>query len=283
MSRSLTTTQETGNNPLMTTDNIQEKTLSIRISTDGFCFCEYNPSQIESLRLFSYTTDNKTSLAANLNNAISECPLIKKGERYTVKAIIETLEFTALPAEYDDRKDYKVYYRYCFPKSDSGNEIIANRLTASGFTIIFPVDKSVYNILQGLGDTTYYTPASIILGYMTRIPFSEDKYMLAYIQDNKLMTFSMKEGKPGLTNIFKSENEQDLVFYLLSIWKEQELSQSSDVLYLCGDKGVEELSLILKRFIRHTKRVNPNELFAPSLLNRTKELPFDLQALILCE
>ena len=93
----------------------------------------------------------------------------------------------------------------------------------------------------------------------------------------------MKEGKPGLTNIFKSENEQDLVFYLLSIWKEQELSQSSDVLYLCGDKGVEELSLILKRFIRHTKRVNPNELFAPSLLNRTKELPFDLQALILCE
>lgn len=267
----------------MTTDNIQDKIKSIRISTDGFCFCEYIPSQIESLKYFSYTPDNTTSMAVNLSNAISACPFINKGEICNIKAIIETPDFTAIPAEFDEPKDYKAYYRYCFPKSDSGSEIISNRLNASGFTIIFPIEKSIYNILRELGDTTFYTPASIMLGYMTQKPLNEARYMLAYIQGDRMMIFSAEERKSSFVNVFKSKNQQDLVFYLLSTWKEQRLSQSNDVLYLCGDKGVEELSLMLKRFIRHTRRINPNEIFPKSLLNMATDIPFDLQALILCE
>ena len=267
----------------MTVDNIQKKTLSIRISTNGFCFCSYTPSSPDSLQYHFVPTDDSTSLAMNLRKAMDECPLVDKECEMSVKAIIETTEYTAIPAEYDNRQDYKVYYRCCFPKSDSNIEIVANRLTAQGFTIIFPVEKGVYEILQSLGEVTYYTPASILMGYITLKPLPEERYMLAYIQKEYSLFMPVKDGKIGLTNIFKANNAEDHLFYMLSIWKENGFSQTEDTLYLCGDKRIEEMQLLIARFIKNRRRINPNELFPPTLLNRTEGIPFDLQALLLCE
>ena len=44
-----------------------------------------------------------------------------------------------------------------------------------------------------------------------------------------------------------------------------------------------EFMLNVFKFIKNIRRINPNELFSPSLLNRIGGIPFDLQALILCE
>ena len=267
----------------MNVTNIQDTTLSIRISTNGFCFCSYSPSQPDSLRYHFHPTEDDKSLAVNLRKAIDCCPLVNKDDTQQVKVIIETTEYTVIPAEYDNKKDYKVYYRCCFPKSDSNIEIIPNRLTAQGFTVIFPVERGVYEVLQSLGEVTYYTPASILMGYITRKPFPEENYMLAYIQQEYSLLIPVREGKIGLTNIFKSNSQEDHLFYMLSIWKEQGFSQTEDILYLCGNRSVEEMQLLISRFIKNRKRINPNELFPATLLNRIEGIPFDLQALILCE
>jgi hypothetical protein len=55
------------------------------------------------------------------------------------------------------------------------------------------------------------------------------------------------------------------------------------MLYLCGDSSVEEISLMTGKFIKKMKRINPNKEFASNLLNKIDNIPFDLQALILCE
>ncbi len=267
----------------MSVDNIQKKTLSIRISTNGFCFCSYYPQLPESLQYYYYPADDSTTLAVNLRKAIEACPFATTTEEQEIKAIIETTEYTVVPAEYDNRQDYKVFYRYCFPKSDSSLEIVANKLTAQGLTIIFPVEREVYEILQNKGEVTYYTPASILMGYITLHPFDEEQYLLAYMQKEFSLFIPVKEGKIGVSNIFKSTSVEDHLFYLLNIWKAEELSQTNDTLYLCGDTHAEEMQFMIARFIKNRKRVNPSELFAPTLLNRIKGIPFDLQALILCE
>ena len=267
----------------MVNDNIQKRTLSIRISTNGFCFCSYLPAEPDSLQYHFYKTDSSISLVANLRNAVEECPLISAGTEYSIKAIIETAEFTTLPTEFDRREDYKLFYRYCFPKADSSIEIVANKLNAQELTLIFPVDKGIAEIIEKIGEVTYYTPASILLGYLALNAPKEDKYLLAYIQDEYAMLLSIKNGKVELNNIFRNDEGSDTLFYLLSTWKEQGLSQTDDTLYICGDKGVEEQLLQIGKFIKNYKRLNPNKEFAPSLLNKIKNIPFDLQALLLCE
>lgn len=267
----------------MIKDNIQKRTLSIRISTDGFCFCSYIPAEIDSLQYHHYNTDSSISLAANLRKAVEECPLVAAGTEYCIKAIVETGEFTTLPIEADRREDYKLFYRYCFPKADSNIDIVSNRLNAQELTLIFPVDKGIADVLQKLGEVTYYTPASILLGFLALNPPKEERYLLAYIQNEYMLLIPVKNGKMVLSNIFKSEETGDALFYLLSTWKEQELSQTDDTLYICGDKKVEELLLQIGKFIKNHKRLNPNKEFASSLLGNIKDIPFDLQALLLCE
>lgn len=267
----------------MTENKNLKKTLSIRISTDGFCFCDYTPSQPDSLRYFFYTTDKGRSMAANLRKGIEECPFVDKESENCIKCIIETYEFTIIPQEFDDKEDYGTFYKHCFPHGNSDVEIIANRLNAQGCTIIFPVEKGLYEEICSLGEVTFYTPVSILAGFVTQKIETEERFMLAYLQKQSSLFMSIKEGRIELANIFSRNNEHDMLFYLLSIWKEQEFSQTEDTLYICGDKSVEECMLAISKFIRHKKRLNPNELFASNLLNRTEGIPFDLQTLILCE
>ena len=165
----------------MSVDKTAKRTLSIRISTNGFCFCSYTQTEPDSLKYAFYPTDDSTSLEVNLRRSIEKCPFMPTQGDFEIKAIIETTEYTAIPAEFDYREDYKIFYRSCFPKSDSSIEIMSNRLTAQGFSIIFPVDKGVYDILQNLGEVTYYTPASILMGYMTYNAIPDENYMLAYM------------------------------------------------------------------------------------------------------
>ena len=128
------------------------KTLSIRISTNGFCFCGYTPSLPDSLQYHFFVPDKERSLASNFGKAIEEVPFIRTGENYNVKAIIECEEYTCLPNEYDSKQDYELHHRLCFPKSDSNIEIAANKLNAQGFTIIFPIERNLYEKIKELND-----------------------------------------------------------------------------------------------------------------------------------
>ena len=263
-------------------DTTPYKTLAIRISTNGFCFCIYNAADPDSVQYHFHRADSNSSLYANLCRAIEECPL-PISEATEIKAIIATNSFTTLPTEYDEKQNHKIYYRYCFPKADTNVEIIANRLTAHNLTVLFPVEKNIYNRLTQIGNVSYYTPASILPGYITSKPLEGDKYMLAYYDEEDSLLLSINNGKVELINSFSTADNQNQLYYLMAIWKAQGLSQTSDTLYLCGGKRVEELSTSIAQFIRHRKRINPGELFAPNLLNRIGNIPFDLQALLLCE
>ena len=267
----------------MIKDNIENKTLSIRISTDGFCFCGYTPSLPGSLKYFFYKPEKEQTLATNLQKGVEQCPFISDGEKYDIKVIIEANEFTTIPIEYDDKQSYKTFFHHCFPKNDTRFEIVANRLNAQGITVLFPVEKALCEYIQKLGRTTFYSSLSILLGLITSKPVDESSYMLAFFQGDLAIYISIKDGKLQLANAFKCKSGQDSIYYLLSIWKEQSLSQENDTLYLCGDSSVEANIMTIGRFIKNCKRLNANQLFPSTLLNKMEGIPFDLQALILCE
>lgn len=259
------------------------KTLSIRISTDGFCFCSYLATEPDSLQYYYHEADSNISLTANFNEAWNACTFATV-ERYSeIRVIVATADFTTIPAEYDNKAGYESIYRSCFPQTAPGTQIIANSLTAQGVTVLFAIDSELYKRVLEAGDITFYTPASILLGYIASQSIEQERYLLAYLHKGKSLLLSIDEGRLMLSNSFKSENPYDQTYYLLSIWQEQGFCQNEDTLYLCGDKSVEELSPVLKQFIRNCKRVNPLEQFRPTILNKIKDTPFDLQALLLCE
>lgn len=259
------------------------RTLSIRISTNGFCFCSYNATEPDSLLYHSYVTDSNKTLAANFNEAWSSCPFATEEKYKEVSVIIATNEFTTLPAEFDNKDEHKVIYNSCFPNSAKTRKVVSNRLTAQGITVLFSIDLELHNRLCEIGDINYFTSASILMGFITRKQFKEENFAIVYCSEKDSIILSFVNGKFHNANSYTSDNPQDHIFYILSIWNETGLSQTEDTIYLCGDRTVEEITPMLSQFISHHNRINPTELFRPHLLNKIKEIPFDLQTLLLCE
>lgn len=264
-------------------DSSSRNTLSIRISTDGFCFCTYTGGSPDTLRYHHRDADAAMSLAANFAAAWKECPFAAQGKYDEVHAIIVTDRFTLVPDEYDERENRRAFFDSCFPNVADASEILANRLTAHGRTVLFPVDKALYEQLREIGNVSYYTPASILPGYVERYPLTAKRYMLAHCHRGKSILLTVADGRLQQINALNFDAPHDFLFYMLSMWKEQGLSQNDDTLCLCGDKTIEEIVPLVKQFIRRYRRVNPSEQFRPALLNNIKNIPFDLQALLLCE
>ena len=221
------------------------KTLSIRISTDGFCFCSYTASEPDTLQYHSCEADSTITLAANFERAWEESPFSKNNNYDDVNVIMATNEFTTIPTEYEKREEQRAIYNLCFPHTSASSYIASNHLTAQGITVLFAIESALHKKLCSISRVTYLSPASILLGFIAKYPIEEEKYMLGYFHKGKSLLLSVDKEKPTLINSFRSDNPHDQTFYLLSIWKEQSLSQSDDTLYLCGDNSVEEVSTLL--------------------------------------
>lgn len=258
-------------------------TLSIRISTNGFCFCSYNATEPDGLLYHFHKADTGRTIAANFAEAWEGCPFAATGRYSAVQAIVATRNFTIVPAEYDNKEEQETMFRSCFPHIADTAIVASNSLPAYGTTILFPVDNELHAQLCRIGDVSYFSSASIMLGYIARRQFEEHRFIIAYCHNDNSLIISICDGKLLLANEFTSEHISDHLFYLLTVWKEQGLSQTDDMLYLCGDNSVEELTPLASKFIAHTKRINPTNEFRSHLLNNIKDIPFDLQTLLLCE
>ena len=257
-------------------------TLSIRISTDGFCFCTYLPQLPESVKYIHYECDRQKSLESNFDTAWEKHEL-GKGEYANLQVIAATNRFTAVPSGSIEKEEYPTIYRSCFPDTAEDAKILSNNLSAQNITILFSIPQGLHERLCEIGEVYYYSPASILSGFITRYKPQENRYLVANLHNETMLLMGMEEETPTLMNYFCSESIDDRLYYLLCIWNELGLSQEEEPLLLCGDTAADNMQTAAKNFIRNIKLINPRELFQPSLLNKLENIPFDLQALILCE
>ena len=257
-------------------------TLSIRISTDGFCFCTYLPQQPDSVKYSYHECDKATSLNANFEAAWEESRL--GNQKYSnIQVIVSSAEFTTIPSNYDSNDEYVAMYNSCFPPSEKSLKILSNKLSAHNLTVLFSIDEELHERLCEIGEINYYSPVSIILGYLTRYPREEKKFLTTYLHNGKSLLIAMEDERPTLINGFVGEATEDQLYYLLCIWNELKFSQLEDTLLLCGDTQADAMEMSAKNFIRNIKRINPREQFRSNLLNKIENIPFDLQTLLLCE
>jgi hypothetical protein len=260
----------------------QSPTLSIRISTDGFCFCTYLPQQPDSVRYTTYDCDRQISITANFE-AAWKAGNLADGKYSKIQAIVASTEFTAVPPQVTTREEQETIFRSCFPHTKEEKRIISNRLSAQSMTILFAIDEELHKLLTDIGEVSYYSPISIMSGFLTRYKVESGRYIMADIQDETMHLIAMEEETPLLMNSFNANGTADQLYYLLCIWNELGFSQEEEPLLLCGNHQADKFEMSAKDFIRNIKRINPRQLFQSNLLNKIETTPFDLQALILCE
>ena len=86
---------------------------------------------------------------------------------------------------------------------------------------------------------------------------------------------------PLVLNSFSCRSVADSSYYVLNLWKQLDLNQELDELYLIGTSVAnEELAVALKPYIKTVVVVNPMAEFNRSELAAYEGMPYDMLALL---
>ena len=93
----------------MTENNPNNKSLSIRVCTNGLSFCSYTPLADTPFEYKVFDIKPTISLAANIKEALTTEPMLKE-EYQRVNVLITTPHFTTVPIAYFKLEDAQKYY-----------------------------------------------------------------------------------------------------------------------------------------------------------------------------
>ena len=263
----------------------RQYTLSIRLSTDGFCFAVHNSLAAGEYAFQPYRIDPLKSVTGNLKAAIAETEMLRHTYG-TVNIILADTPYTLVPKEYYAEQYERELYRYNTGSSAATDTVMHNMVGDNQTVVLFSIDKQLHRYI-----TTQYPKAQVYAAVSPLINFGVErsyaagrKYCLLHVRKRSFDLMCWENAAPLFVNTFHYRDTADALYYLLNCWTTLALSQTDDTLHIAGEpRHTKALEKELKKFIQNIHTVRPAEEFHSTELARTDALPFDLQTLISCE
>ena len=263
----------------------KQYTLSIRLSTDGFCFAVHNPLADNEFAYMPYRVESHKTVAGNLKTAMEGTELLKHSYA-AVNIVLPDVQYTIVPKEYYAEQCASDIYQQNYPQAGGSVEVLSNVVGEEQAVVLFAIEKDLYRLI-----TQRYPKAQICASISALINYGVEKsyaqsspYCLAHLrkQGTDLLCFS--NGTPLFVNTFRGNNMADMQYFLLNCWQVLGLSQEDDTLHIAGTtRHGKTLMKELDRFIQNIHQIRPAEEFHSTELARIDGMPFDLQTLISCE
>ena len=263
----------------------RQYTLSIRLSTDGFCFAVHNPQTDNEYAYQPYRIDPSKPMASNLKAAIEETQMLRHTYG-TVNITLANIPYTLLPKGYYDEQYERELFQYNIASPNQNSSIIHNVIADGKAAVLFAIEKQLHKLI-----TTHYPKANVYAAITPIINFGVERsytmskrYCLLHVHRHSIDFMCHQNGEPLFINTFKYKDTTDALFYLLNSWSILGLSQTDDTLHIAGQlRHCKAINRDLEKFIQNIHIIRPAEEFHSTELARTGEIPFDLQALIACE
>ena len=268
----------------MADNPINNKSLSIRVCSNGLSFCTYAPGQEEPFDYKVVEVNHTISLAANLKEALMNEPMLKQPYQ-RVNVLVATPHFTTVPVAAFQKEEVQDVYHLVFPK-DTAQHVSYNVLRRSGIAIVFGMDKNIRQLLlDDFPRARFYASASTLIEFFgEKSLFGPGKKMFAYLHEKEMTLYVFDQGRMLFVNTFDAVSVADLQYYILNVWKELGLDQVDDSLFVVGDmeERVTELSEKIKYFLLHVTVIDRSEDFKDRLTMGNHFIPYDLQTLLIC-
>ena len=268
----------------MPEDKINHKSLSIRVCSNGLSFCTYAPGQEEPFEYKAWDVNHTISLAANLKDALMNEPMLKQ-EYMRVNVLITTPHFTTVPVAMFQKEGIQSVYQLVFPK-DKLQHVSYNVLRRSGIAIVFGLDRNIHQLLlDDFPRARFYASASTLIEFFSeRSMMGRGKKMFAYLHEKEMTVYAFEQGRMLFANTFPVCGVADMQYYLLNVWKDLDLDQIDDSLFVVGDNDrlCRDFSEKIKYFLQHVSVIDRSEDFKDRLTQGNNHIPYDLQTLLIC-
>jgi len=211
-------------------NNITKSILSIQISLDGFSFV-ISPSDSHTIVDYIYIKRIESQNNHRLIEELTSFNGFDQKEFYSIRIIVHETNFTLVPDTIFDLKDMKTYLKLNHPpRSKSKN--ISHRIPAAKAVCVFSMEESLLDILKNKfpGADFYHTSLPLSSSAINKnlqgcyIQCFEKTVEVVVVRDQKLVFY----------NVFELQNENDLVYYVLSVYKSTGLDPHLHPLFISG-------------------------------------------------
>jgi hypothetical protein len=245
---------------LFTPDEIGNYTLNLQINQNLFRICITNTNRC--LLMEDYTLDNALypdQLISQLEAIYDHHEVLMAGFWKNIKLAIKDIDFSLIPKSLFDQQFSKEYLKINTGQEGNGEHEIFHYAQKSTDAIsVFSADKKIIdwfkNQYSSHNITFLHHTTAFIEGVLYSSDANSDKYVFAQIEDNSL-TIIVKSGI-GLEfcNSFRVSTSSDLVYFILLVYNQLQLSPEKNKLILFGDIRPDSATYKeLYTYIRHIK------------------------------
>lgn len=266
----------------ITIDKSENYIMSIRLRSDGLSFSVYNPSEKDSFLYKEVSFERGRNYISSLKEIFFENEFFSWHYK-KVNVICASYPYTIIPKELFQEK-YKTEI-LTFTTSAVEKHCLSNVLTNEHAELVFGIEDEVYEFCSRSLVNPYFvhhiTPILPLLRKLSCNSLSKQLFVNLHRQSIDIIGYA--QGSLIFINSFEYKQTEDIVYYVLYVWKQMGMSQQSDQLSLLGDPSAcQDLNKILKDYIQYIKLLGmPSEAYL--LGTDVMQTPLDVIALSLCE
>lgn len=220
--------QETGNKN-------SSSTLSIRFSADGFSFCA--DGKTKSIKF------DKSDSSFRRCCAVSLCEPELWKEYADVTILIDTISATLVPSSIFDETECQDILHFNFPSIDMDSmEVRSDYIDGFDITDIYTIDKELSSFISENFPyaVTEHALTALIRKSLRSSRTNDSKELWINVTEKNLYVSAVQGGTLLMANHYPLSAQDDILFWIGSIYNHYNLSQQSVPLWISGDEKLSE-------------------------------------------
>lgn len=266
----------------LTADSSGKYIMSIRLRSDGLSFSGYSPSESESFFYRNVEFDRTKPYISSLKEFFFEHEFLTYSYRRT-NLVCVTPQYTVVPEEIFTDKQKAELLSFAFSAPET--KCLHNLLGREAVEVIFGMDGEVYEFcsrsLTNPAFIHHISPQLVLWRQQGRTLIPRQLYVVLHRRMMDVVCFA--QGKLLFANSFGYDKPDDILYYILYVWKQVGLDQEKDQLHIYGGVSLRNnITVTLRNYIQS---VNPAEIPSEAYLlgAGVVQAPLDLIALSVCE
>ncbi|WP_370861836.1 DUF3822 family protein [Parabacteroides faecis] len=266
----------------LTADNSGKYIMSIRLRSDGLSFSGYCPSESESFFYRNMEFDRTKPYISSLKEFFFGHEFLTYSYKRT-NLVYVTSQYTVVPEEVFTEKQKNDLLSFTFSAPE--NKCLHNLLAREAAEVVFGMDEEVYEFcsrsLINPSFVHHITPQLALWKQQSRTLIPRQMYVVLHRKMMDVVCFA--QGRLLFVNTFEYDKPDDILYYILYVWKQVNMDQEKDQLHIYGGVSLRNsITTTLRNYIQY---ISPAEIPSDAYLLGAEvvQAPLDLIALSVCE
>lgn len=264
----------------LTADHSENYIMSIRLRSGGLSFSGYDPSVGGSFFYRETEFDRAVSFISSLKEFFFAHEFLTWTYK-RINVICAFPEYSLVPDNYWGHGEEGRLLDFCFSTPDL--HCLTDTLKEQRAKLVFGVDEEVYEFCSRslLHPFFSHYMTSPLMLWTRESSASLYRQMYVMVERKRMDVVCCAQGKLLFVNSYPIVQSDDIVYYILYVWKQAGLDQEKDQLHFVGESSLRMRVLgRLRAYLRHVKPVEiPSEAYL--LGTDIAKAPMDLISLLI--